>query len=197
MFVKNSTGILKKVLLCKPAYLKITPINEIAKKWIDKPLDLNKMEAEHRALVKAYEDNGVQVAFLEADPKLPYLVFARDFGGCIREGYILGKFREPIRHEEQARYKARMEALGVPLVVEVKQGFFEGGDFFFLDDTTLAVGMIARSDAEGVEEIRRGLAPLGYTVIGVPAKPQYLHLDMCFNLVSENLAVGYPPALPE
>ncbi|MDR3138681.1 MAG: hypothetical protein LBT95_03295, partial [Treponema sp.] len=120
MFVKNSTGILKKVLLCRPTYLKITPINEIAKKWADKPLDLAKMEAEHRALVKAYEDNGVEVAFLEAVPGLPYLVFARDFGGCIREGYILGKFREPIRYEEQARYRARMEALGVPLVAEVK-----------------------------------------------------------------------------
>jgi N-dimethylarginine dimethylaminohydrolase len=197
MFVKNSTGILKKALLSRPAYLRITPTNEISKKWLGTSLDLNKVEAEHRALVKAYEDNGVQVVFLDADPKLPYTVFSRDFGGCIREGYILGKFREPIRYGEQESYKARMEALGVPLVTEVKEGFFEGGDFFFLDDTTLAIGMIARSNAGGVEEIRRALTPLGYTVIGVPSKPQYLHLDMCFNLVSENLAVAYPPALPE
>jgi N-dimethylarginine dimethylaminohydrolase len=197
MFVKNSTGVLKKALLCRPTYLRISPINEIAKKWTETPLDLNKMEEEHRALVRAYEDNGVQVMFLEAESQLPYLVFARDFGGCIREGYILGKFREPLRYEEQSRYKARMEALGVPLAAEVKKGFFEGGDFFFLDDTTLAIGMIARSNAEGVEEIRRALKPLGYTVLGVPAKPEYLHLDMCFNLVSENLAVGYPPGLPE
>jgi N-dimethylarginine dimethylaminohydrolase len=155
-------------------------------------MNLDKLEVEHRALVKVYEDNGVQVVFLEADPVLPDLVFVRDLGDYIREGYILGKFREPIRQEEQAR----MESLGVPLVMEVKKGFFEGGDFFFLDDTTLAIGMIARSNAEGVEEIRRELAPLGYTVIGVPAKPQYLHLDMCFNLVSEKLAVSYPPVLP-
>ena len=32
MFVKNGTGVLKKVLLSKPQYLKAAPINEIARK---------------------------------------------------------------------------------------------------------------------------------------------------------------------
>ena len=31
MFVKNSIGVLKKVLMCRPTYLKAVPINEIAK----------------------------------------------------------------------------------------------------------------------------------------------------------------------
>jgi N-dimethylarginine dimethylaminohydrolase len=196
MFIKNSTGVLKKALLCRPRFLKLSPINEIAKKWIRQPLDAEKMEAEHRSLVKAYEDNGVEVVFIEAEPDLPYAVFSRDFGGCIREGYILGKFREPLRFGERELYKKKMAELGIPAALEVSQGFFEGGDFFFLDGHTLAIGMIARSDAEGVEEIRQGLKGLGYSVIGVPADSRYLHLDMCFNLLSEDLAVGYPPGLP-
>jgi N-dimethylarginine dimethylaminohydrolase len=196
MFVKNSTGVLKKVLLCRPSFLKLNPINEIAKKWLRQPLDMEKMEAEHRLLVKAYEDNGVETVFIDPDPGLPYTVFSRDFGGCIREGYILGKFREPVRFGERELYKKRMAELGVPAALEVGQGFFEGGDFFFLDDHTLAIGMIARSDAAGVAEIRRGLGDLGYTVIGVPADNRYLHLDMCFNLVCEDLAVAYTPGLP-
>ena len=32
-------------------------------------------------------------AFLDADPERPNSVFSRDFGGCVREGYILGRFR--------------------------------------------------------------------------------------------------------
>jgi N-dimethylarginine dimethylaminohydrolase len=196
MFVKNGTGILKKVLLCRPSYLTLSPINEIAKKWISVPLDVEKMEGEHRALVAAYRDNGVEVEFIDADPELPYEVFSRDFGGCVREGYVLGKFREPVRFREHELYKQRLEALGVPLLAEITGGFFEGGDFCFLDDTTIAVGMIARSDAEGVEGIRKALREYGYTVLGVPAEKQYLHLDMCFNLVSPDIAVACPDCLP-
>jgi N-dimethylarginine dimethylaminohydrolase len=201
MFVCNGTGILKKVLLCKPAYLRMEAINEIAKKWIETGasplLDTKKMEEEHRLLVRAYEANGVSVVFIDAEADLPYQVFARDFGGCIREGFILGRFRESLRHREREVYKKKMEELGIPLAAEVKRGLFEGGDFCFLDNSTIAIGMIARSDAEGVEEVRMALKQYGYIVLGVPAAPRYLHLDMCFNLVTENLAVAYPPCLGE
>jgi N-dimethylarginine dimethylaminohydrolase len=197
MFVKNGTGVLKKVLLCRPTYLKVSPINEIAKKWLDVPLDINKMETEHQALVQAYQDNGVETVFLKALPDLPYEVFTRDFGGCVREGYVLGKFREPVRFGERAVCQHRMEELGVPLIAEVTKGRFEGGDFCFLDGNTIAVGMIARSNLEGVEELRPALEKYGYTVLGVPAAEKYLHLDMCFNMVAEDLAVAYTPCLPE
>lgn len=39
IYVKNLTGVLKKVLMCRPTYLKPVPINEIAKKWQDTALD--------------------------------------------------------------------------------------------------------------------------------------------------------------
>ena len=42
MFVKNGTGVLKRVLLSKPQYLKAAPINEIARKWAPE-LDVEKM----------------------------------------------------------------------------------------------------------------------------------------------------------
>jgi N-dimethylarginine dimethylaminohydrolase len=197
MFVGNSTGILKKVLMSKPSYLQAAPINEIAKKWAATKLDTQKMEAEHAAMTRAYADNGVEVTFLNPDPERPNSVFSRDFGACIREGYILGKFREPIRFPEHGAYKDRLEKLGVPLVTEVKKGLFEGGDFCFLDDTTIAIGIIARSNPEGVAEIRRALEPLGYTVIGVPCEEKYLHLDLCYNMVAEDLAVAFPESLPE
>lgn len=42
MFVRNGTGVLKKVLVSRPAFLQAAPINEIAKKW-DRQLDIDKM----------------------------------------------------------------------------------------------------------------------------------------------------------
>ena len=166
MYVKNGTGVLKRVLLSKPQYLKAAPINEIARKWAP---ELNR----------------------------PNSVFARDFGGCVREGYILGRFREPLRFQEHTDYERRMKELGVPVIVEVKEGLFEGGDFMFLDEHTIALGMFARTDEKGFEEIKAGLAPYGYEVLPVPGPEAYLHLDMCFNLVDDHIAVAYPGALTE
>lgn len=197
MFVKNGTGALKKVLVSRPSYLKPAPINEIAKKWKDTTMDIALMEKEHAAFVEAYEKAGVEVVYLDADEERPNSVFARDFGGCIREGYILGNFKLPMRFKEHVDYKARMEELGVPVVAEVKCGLFEGGDFGFLNEHTIAIGMADRSNAEGVEEIRTQLEPLGYEVFGVPLNPAYLHLDMCFNLVDDHLAVAYYEGLPK
>ena len=42
MYVKNGTGVLKKVLISTPYYLKAAKINEIAKKW-DYELNVEKM----------------------------------------------------------------------------------------------------------------------------------------------------------
>ncbi|MGN0352440.1 MAG: dimethylarginine dimethylaminohydrolase family protein [Roseburia sp.] len=196
MYVKNGTGVLKKVLISTPLYLKAAKINEIAKKW-DYELDVDKMMLEHAAFVKAYQENGVEVEILPADEKRPNGVFARDFGGCVKEGYILGNFRLPLRYKEHTDYEAKMAELGVPKIAEVKEGLFEGGDFMFLNEKTIAVGMLDRTNERGVEEIREQLAPYGYEIIGVPSDPKYLHLDMMFNLVDEHLAVSYEEGLPE
>ena len=174
MYVKNGTGVLKRVLLSKPQYLKAAPINEIARKWAPE-LDVEKMLHEHELVVKAYHDAGVETEFLEPDANRPNSVFARDFGGCVREGYILGRFREPLRFQEHTDYEQRMKELGVPVIVEVKEGLFEGGDFMFLDEHTIALGMFARTDKKGFEEIKAGLAPYGYEVLPVPEEAIFAH----------------------
>lgn len=197
MFVKNGTGILKKVLVSRPTYLKPAPINEIARKWKDTILDVALMEKEHRLLTDAYHHEGVEVVYLDADPMRPNSVFARDFGGCVKEGYILGNFKLDLRYKEHVDYEKRMEELKIPCIARVEKGLFEGGDFMFLNEKTIAIGMADRSNPEGVEEIRKQLQPLGYEVIGVPLNPAYLHLDMCFNLVDDHLAVTYEEGLPE
>lgn len=197
MYVKDGTSKLKKVLLSKPEFLKPAPINEIAIKWKDTAMNIETMLREHEEFVKAYHAAGVEVEFLEADAQRPNAVFARDFGGCVKEGYILGRFRLDMRYKEHVDYKKRMEELGVPMIGEVKEGLFEGGDFMFMNEHWIAVGMADRTNEAGLKELKAILEPLGYEVTGVPLKREYLHLDMCFNLVDEHLAVAYRKGLPE
>ena len=75
MFVRNGTGVLTRVLVSKPEYLKAAKINEIAKKW-DDDLDLIKMKKEHEDFVKAYKAAGVKVEYLDADKDRPNSVFS-------------------------------------------------------------------------------------------------------------------------
>ena len=88
MYVKDGTSRLKKVLVSRPQFLKPAPINEIAKKWKDTVMDVPTMLREHELFVGAYKKAGVEVEFLEPDEERPNSVFARDFGGCVKEGYI-------------------------------------------------------------------------------------------------------------
>ena len=197
MYVKDGTSKLRRVLVSRPEFLKPAPINEIAKLWKDTTMDVETMLREHREFVEAYERAGVKVEFLDADEERPNSVFARDFGGCVKEGYILGKFKLDMRYKEHVDYKAKMESLGIPMIGEVKEGLFEGGDFMFMNENWIAVGMADRTNEKGLMELKGILEPLGYEVTGVPLNPAYLHLDMCFNLVDEHLAVSYKDGLPE
>jgi len=197
MYVKDGTSTLRKVLVSRPEYLKPAPINEIAKKWKDTTMDVATMLKEHTAFAEAYTANNIEVEYLDADAERPNSVFARDFGGCVKEGYIMGRFKLDMRYKEHVDYKKRMEELGIPMIGEVKEGLFEGGDFMFMNEKWVTVGMADRTNDKGLEEIRNILEPLGYEVTGVHLDPRYLHLDMCFNLVDEHLAVSYKEGLPD
>lgn len=198
-FVKNSTGILKKVLLCPPNHIQFQPINIIAKKWIAKGKGMNKEACirEHAELVQAYRENGVEVVLMEPTAGLTNQVFARDFGACIAEGYILGNFKEPIRKAETLAYEMKLKEMGIPCAARCTEGIFEGGDFWFLDDYTLAVGNVARTDWLGAQNIKKQVNQLGYELITVECAKEYLHLDMCFNIAAERVAVVCKEVLPE
>ena len=150
MYVKDGTSRLKKVLVSRPQFLKPAPINEIAKKWKDTVMDVPTMLREHELFVGAYKKAGVEVEFLEPDEERPNSVFARDFGGCVKEGYIMGRFKLDMRYKEHIDYKKRMEELGIPMIGEVKEGLFEGGDFMFMNEHWVAVGMADRTNEAGL-----------------------------------------------
>jgi len=197
-FVPNSTGKLRRVLLCPPAYFDFRPINEITRKVLaeGERADLEAVKREHEGFAQAYRDAGVEVVMMEPDPGLPYMVYARDFGVCLAEGALIGSFREPVRQGEELLYEAKLRELGVPVIGRVDRGFFEGGDFWFLDEATIAHGVVARSDWEGVRAAARILEPLGYAVVGVQLASKNLHLDMAFNIVAPGVAVCATEQMP-
>lgn len=197
--VISATGVLKKVLVSRPDYLALAPINKIASDWIAKGITIDRTKAicEHDELVEIYKNNDVEVEILEPEEGLTSMVFARDFGFNLKEGFVLGKFKESIRQPESQKYEAKLESMGIPMIARCTDGVLEGGDFWQLDEKTLAIGMLQRSNKKGIENIRQQLAPLGYRIIEVECNPLYLHLDMVFNIVGDKLAVAYWEGLPK
>ena len=198
-FVSNATGRLRKVLLCPPDHFSFQPINEITRGVLargEQP-DLAAFRREHSELVQAYREAGVEVVLMKPDPALPYMVYARDFGVCLAEGALIGSFKEPVRQGEDLLYEAKLRELGVPIVGKVCRGFFEGGDFWLLDEATVAHGVVARTDWEGLRCAQEILEPLGYTVRGVQLASRNLHLDMAFNIVAPGVAVCAVEQMPE
>ena len=190
MFVKNSTGILKQVLMSNPQFLSIEPINVISEHFKNHKLDKKKIDEEFNLLVQTYKNLGIEVFFLPPNKEYPDSVFARDFGACLKDGYILGKFKHEYRKNERKAYEKRMQELNIPQLLKIHDGFFEGGDFFMLDEKTIVIGILERTNKKGYLEIKEHLKK-DYEVLFVKSKPEFLHLDMCFNLIDDHLALIY------
>ena len=188
MFVKNSTGKLKQVLMSYPQYLSIEPINVISKHFKDHQLDKKKIDEEFNLLVQTYQNLGIEVFFLPPSETYPDSVFARDFGACLKDGYILGRFKHEYRKNERKAYEKKMQELNIPQLFKIHEGYFEGGDFFFLDDKTIVIGLLERTNQIGYQEIKKHFKNQ-YEVLFVKSDPEFLHLDMCFNLIDEHLAL--------
>ncbi|KAA9319978.1 dimethylarginine dimethylaminohydrolase family protein [Lactobacillus jensenii] len=198
VYVRNATNELKKVIVCSPKFYKFNGINEITKSWMEKgEKEHNElMVKEWQTLIDAYKENGVEVVEMEPQPELEVQTFARDFGAMIKEDAIIGKFRHPARQKETAVYEAKLKELGIPIVARCNAGCFEGGDFWMIDEHTLAFGLVDRTDQAGVDNLREQLQKFGYTVVGVPVAPEHLHLDMCFNIVAPKVCLATKSVLP-
>ncbi len=198
-FVNNAYGTLKKVLLCPADFYQIEPINGISRKWMSEgyEMDYALCKKQHQALVQAYQDNGVEVELIDAKEGLTYQIFARDFGICVKEGVVLGHFKEPCRQEETALYEKKLKELGVPIVARCTNGCFEGGDFCFLDENTLLMGIIDRTDLAGFESIKAQLSDLGYEMSPIYVDRKYLHIDIIINIIAKDTVIICPELLPD
>ena len=198
VYVSNAPNPLKKVMMCSPRYYQFNGINVITAEWMKKG-DQEKndvMVAEWQMLVDAFKDNGIEVVEVEARPEFEVMTFARDYGCMIKEGAVIGHFRHPVRQVEAVAYEEKLKEMGVPIVARVNAGCMEGGDFWMIDEHTLAFGQVDRTDQAGVDNLRDQLQKFGYTVVGVPCPPDNLHLDMIFNIVAPQVALACIDQLP-
>jgi N-dimethylarginine dimethylaminohydrolase len=199
-YATTGYGKLRSVLLCKPTYYEFMPVNETAKSHLAKgeKLDRERAFREHQNLVDALSATGANIVWVEARPDMPYQVFTRDLGATTALGALLGPFTFPIRQGEEDAAAPFIEKV-VPVwkkIAPEPSVVFEGGDFMYMNDHTVALGIGARTTPKGAELVKQHMAEQEVEVIPVPFDPRFCHIDMIFNVVAERICVACVSALP-
>jgi N-dimethylarginine dimethylaminohydrolase len=95
---------------------------------------------------------------------------------------------------------ADLEPAGVPVLEGIAEpGTAEGGDLFFLDERTLAVGRGYRTNDAGIEQLRALLPDVEVATFDLPHRrgpAECLHLLSLISPLDADLAVGYAPLMP-
>ena len=196
-----------KTLFIKKASAAFINDNHIEKYWAElnylgKP-DIIKALSEYEAFENTLKENGAEVLYFPEDETVNMdSIYCRDASIATSHGMIICNMGKPGRVNEPAAQARAYTEYGVPVVgTIIAPGTVEGGDVAWLDSNTLAVGHTYRTNAEGIQQLKELLNPIGVQVI-TAEMPHYkgpsdvFHLMSVLSPVDKNLAVVYSPLMP-
>lgn len=171
--------------------------------WLAPP-DFDRALAEYDRFAELLAGCGIEVELLAPgeDATLDAL-YPRDASLVFDRGVVTCSMGKAARRGEPAAAGRALAALGLPRLGGIASpGHLEGGDAAWLDESTLAVGRGRRTNAEGIEQLRALLGDSGPRVLEVPLPDwrgpnDVFHLMSVLSPVDRDLAVVYPPLLPE
>jgi dimethylargininase len=145
--------------------------------------DLGLMQAHHTAYIAALRETGATVVELPPLDAYPDSVFVEDTALCLPEGAVIMRPGAPSRLGEAAEMAPHLRALyGQVVQISGKDSFIEGGDIL-VTEREILVGRSARTNAEGIAELARLVAPWGHTVREVHTPPGVLHFKTDCSLI--------------
>lgn len=135
--------------------------------------DLTTYLAEHAHYRSALEDAGVEVHVLPALEAFPDSVFVEDTALCLPEGIIILRPGAASRRGEAEAMAEDCATLGLP-VQRLDTGTVDGGDIL-VTDREILVGVSARTNPEGFEQLSAIAGEWGYSIRMVRTPEQVLH----------------------
>lgn len=164
-----------------------------------RPIDLGRAREQHAAYVELLGRLGCTVVELPPDPDLPDCVFVEDTAVVVDEVAVMTRPGAPSRRPELPAVEAALLTLTAVapdrplrrLAHMEAPGTLDGGDVLQVGHR-LFVGRSERSNAAGLEQLRRHLEPHGYTVEGVGLHG-CLHLKTAVSRVGPELLLVHRP----
>lgn len=135
--------------------------------------------------------------------------FTRDASFCVNDTIYISKMSNKVREREalilETIFSSHPLFKGNKLVrasqLDSQSGiFFEGGDFLVIRDNILLVGIGPRTSSQGIDYILRNLQKekqINHIIVQeLPRTPEsFIHLDMVFTMIDENLFMIYEPVI--
>jgi dimethylargininase len=153
------------------------------------PIDPERAAAQHHAYRDALHALGCKLVALPMLPDMPDAVFVEDMAVVLDEVAIITRAGAPSRRKESASVAEALKAYRSVYAIQAP-GTLDGGDVVRIG-RTLYVGQAARSNEEGIAQLRALLAPYGYRVEAVPTHG-CLHLKSAVTVVADGTLLVQP-----
>jgi len=198
--VSSSVANLKRVAVRPPT----RDADYQAAHWLGAPeqLDLDALQADHSAFVELLRELGCEVDVLPEAPGQADACFVYDPAFTTPTGVIQLQGAKEARVKEPAMLAGDINALGMPTVgVLIGEATADGGDMFWLDNKTVALGRTYRTNEAGEKQLRDIFAAEGIEVLSFHMPhamgPEYcLHLMSVISPIRDDLAVVYEREAP-
>jgi len=166
------------------------------------PVDFDRLTAQHAAFTDLLSQVGCDVLVLDSVDDMPDAIFTYDPVFVVPSGVIELRGAKPVRAGEPPLLSMELQRAGIPLLGALRApATADGGDMFWLDRSTLAIGRSYRTNQAAVDQITEMLAPIGVSVerFDLPHDqgPEFcLHLMSVVSPVRDDLAVVYERLAP-
>ncbi|HWY44338.1 MAG TPA: arginine deiminase family protein [Candidatus Sulfotelmatobacter sp.] len=151
------------------------------------PINMDKAREQHHAYEAALASLGARVVSLLEEPELPDSMFVEDPAIVLEEIAVVFPLGTETRRREAASL-AKAIAEFRKLEYVTLPGTVEGGDILQIG-RKLFVGLTARTNEEGIRQLRTIVAPYGYEVITVPVTG-CLHLKSAVTHLGKNVLLA-------
>jgi len=189
----SSTGQLRRVLVRRPP----DDCSEWRPyRWRAAP-DEKALAAEHEAFCTALDEAGAEVVV--AEPTTLDAIYVYDPALLGENGAVLLRPGKEVRLPEVDALAVELGRAGVEVVHRLEEPCLaEGGDFSWLDESTLCAGRGYRTNSDGIWTLERllGVEVLVFDLPHHRGPAACLHLLSLLSPLANDLVVAYPPLLP-
>jgi dimethylargininase len=128
-------------------------------------IDVNMARAQHRQYEARLVELGCEIHHLPAEPELPDSVFVEDTAIVLDELAVITRPGADTRRPETEAVTKALQPYRQLAYIE-PPGTMDGGDVLCIGKR-IVVGLSGRTNQAGIEQLRRLVEPLDYTVQGV------------------------------
>ncbi|MGA1837522.1 dimethylargininase [Herbiconiux sp. 11R-BC] len=159
------------------------------------PVDVDLAEEQWESYLAALTGAGWDPVEVDTADDLADSVFVEDTVVMFGALAVITSPGAEERVAETEAVEATVRSLGIEVLRIARPGTLDGGDVLKIG-STVYVGRGGRTNSDGIRQLRKILAPRGYSVVAVPIT-KVLHLKSAVTALPDGTVIGYRPLVDD